>query len=172
MATTVSAGPTEFALGYREFMLNSIAQESETTKKVISAVLEHNKDFKLDPKSRTAAELAWHIVGVEVQFLHEIAEGKFSMEERYKSPATIAEIVKWYAKELPPAIERVKKMSPEQLLTVLDFYGAFKFPAYFFLSFVEKHSLHHRGQLAAYLRPLGSKVPTIYGGSADVPWPG
>jgi uncharacterized damage-inducible protein DinB len=30
-----------------------------------------------------------------------------------------------------------------------------------------KHSVHHRGQLSAYLRPMGSKVPSIYGPSGD-----
>jgi uncharacterized damage-inducible protein DinB len=30
-----------------------------------------------------------------------------------------------------------------------------------------KHSIHHRGQLSAYLRPMGSKVPSIYGPSGD-----
>ena len=32
-----------------------------------------------------------------------------------------------------------------------------------------RHTVHHRGQLSAYLRPMGSKVPQIYGGSADDP---
>jgi uncharacterized damage-inducible protein DinB len=30
-------------------------------------------------------------------------------------------------------------------------------------------SLHHRGQLSTYLRPLGAKVPSIYGPSGDEP---
>jgi uncharacterized damage-inducible protein DinB len=38
-----------------------------------------------------------------------------------------------------------------------------------YLGFANNHSLHHRGQLAAYLRAMGSKVPAIYGGSADEP---
>jgi uncharacterized damage-inducible protein DinB len=29
--------------------------------------------------------------------------------------------------------------------------------------------IHHRGQLTTYLRPMGSKVPPIYGPSADEP---
>ncbi|HEY6844568.1 MAG TPA: DinB family protein [Thermoanaerobaculia bacterium] len=29
--------------------------------------------------------------------------------------------------------------------------------------------IHHRGQLTAYLRPMGGKVPAIYGPSADDP---
>ena len=32
--------------------------------------------------------------------------------------------------------------------------------------------MHHRGQLSAYLRPMGAKVPAIYGGSADEPMAG
>ena len=27
--------------------------------------------------------------------------------------------------------------------------------------------LHHRGQLSTYIRPMGGKVPSIYGPSAD-----
>jgi len=36
-----------------------------------------------------------------------------------------------------------------------------------FLSMASKHSVHHRGQLSTYLRPMGGKVPGIYGPSAD-----
>ncbi len=32
-------------------------------------------------------------------------------------------------------------------------------------------AIHHRGQLSAYLRPMGAKVPAIYGPSADDPGP-
>ena len=32
------------------------------------------------------------------------------------------------------------------------------------------HTIHHRGQLSTYLRPMGAKVPSIYGGSADEPF--
>ena len=28
-------------------------------------------------------------------------------------------------------------------------------------------AIHHRGQLSAYIRPMGGKVPSIYGPSAD-----
>jgi uncharacterized damage-inducible protein DinB len=29
------------------------------------------------------------------------------------------------------------------------------------------HTIHHRGQLSAYLRSMGAKVPSIYGESYD-----
>jgi uncharacterized damage-inducible protein DinB len=28
-------------------------------------------------------------------------------------------------------------------------------------------AVHHRGQLSAYIRPMGGKVPSIYGPSGD-----
>ena len=40
-------------------------------------------------------------------------------------------------------------------------------PGVNFLAMVIKHSVHHRGQLSTYLRPMGGKVPGIYGPSAD-----
>ena len=36
-----------------------------------------------------------------------------------------------------------------------------------FLWFILFDAIHHRGQLSAYLRPMGAKVPPIYGPSAD-----
>ena len=50
--------------------------------------------------------------------------------------------------------------------------GAFNFPAVIYLSFLIRHQVHHRGQLSVYLRPMGAKVPAIYGGSFDEPWQG
>ena len=36
-----------------------------------------------------------------------------------------------------------------------------------FLAMTLKHSIHHRGQLSAYLRAMGGKIPAIYGPTAD-----
>jgi uncharacterized damage-inducible protein DinB len=64
----------------------------------------------------------------------------------------------------------VKAMTPEQLSTPVDFAGVFTLPVYMYLEFAKSHSIHHRGALAVYLRPMGAKVPSIYGGSYDEPW--
>jgi len=53
------------------------------------------------------------------------------------------------------------------LLKIVDFRGMFQQPAVTYLSFVMHHSVHHRGQLSMYLRPMGAKVPAIYGESYD-----
>lgn len=44
-----------------------------------------------------------------------------------------------------------------------DFFGAFKGPSIWFLGVANNHGIHHRGQLTAYLRAMGSKVPSICG---------
>ncbi len=161
----------EFAVGLRDFLLTSVENEFNTTKKVVAAV--PAGDYRPDPKSKTAAELAKHIVEVEVQFLHEIANLEFKMESSFKDiPNDIAGLVKWYETEFPKAVARVRSMTAEQLVTPVDFYGMMKLPAVAYLTFVEKHGIHHRGQLATYLRPMGGKVPSIYGGSADEPFTG
>jgi len=170
MPDTKTLSP-EFALGLRDLMLQGVMQEAQTTKKVIAAVPDAHGDYRPDPKARTAKELAWHLASVDVQFLDEIADGKFNMEPRYKdAPKTSAEMAEWYAKNIARGAERVRALTAQQLTTQLDFYGAFNLPAVMYLGFLNNHSIHHRGQLATYLRPMGSKVPSIYGGSADEEW--
>ena len=43
----------------------------------------------------------------------------------------------------------------------------FRWPAVAYLQVGLNHSIHHRGQLSMYLRPMGAKVPSIYGESYD-----
>jgi uncharacterized damage-inducible protein DinB len=98
---------------------------------------------------------------------------KSPITPRFKQePRDIADLVNWYETNFMRAANRVRAMTPEQLATPVDFMGVFKMPAVFYLAFVNNHGVHHRGQLAAFLRPMGSKVPSIYGGSADEPWNG
>jgi uncharacterized damage-inducible protein DinB len=146
----------------------------DITARVIGAVPEDRaRDYRPDPKARTAWELAWHTVSSEIQMLEEIADMKFSMEPRYPTePRSVAEMVAWYKGHFSLAAAKVRKLTGQQLITPVDFYGAFNFPDFMYISFVSKHSIHHRGQLSTYLRPMGSKVPGIYGGSADEPWQG
>ncbi|MGV8040829.1 MAG: DinB family protein [Thermoanaerobaculaceae bacterium] len=161
----------EFAAGLREAYCSGFEFEVPVTRNVIAAILESGKEYRPDPKSRTAFELAHHIVTSEIQMLDEIADGVFSMEEKVKErPATVAGLLELYDRELPRALGRVKALPPADLAKVVDFYGAFQLPNVAYISFVSMHTVHHRGQLSAYLRPMGSKVPSIYGGSADEPW--
>jgi len=167
----MSQGMTpEFVLGYRAMMLDGIAREAEITKKVIAAVPDAKSDYRPDAHARTAKELAWHIANTDIQFLDGIADLNFSMASPENKPQTSAEVVAWYDENVKRGIARVQSMTPDQLLTPVEFFGVFNLPAVLYLGFLNNHSIHHRGELATYLRPMGSKVPSIYGGSYDEPF--
>ena len=170
---TPQQGPTpEFAIIYRQMMLDGLARELQTTKKVIAAIPEGKRDYRPDPHARSAWDLAWHLAEADIQFLDGIADLSFETKatEAQQPPKTVAEVVDWYQKNFDRASERVRKMTPQQLLTPVNFFGAFNLPAVFYLAFLNNHSIHHRGALATYLRPMGAKVPSIYGGSYDEPF--
>ena len=160
----------EFALGYRAMMLDGLLREAEITKKVIGAVPDAQSHYKPDPNARTAKELMWHLANSDIQFLDGIADLNFNMEAPEHKPQTTAEVVAWYDDNVKRGIARVEAMSGEELITPVNFFGVFNMPSVAYLGFLNNHSIHHRGELATYLRPMGSKVPSIYGGSYDEPF--
>ena len=160
----------EFAQGYCAMMLDGVIREAEITKKVIAAIPDAASSYKPDPCARTARELAWHLANSDIQFLDGIADLKFNMETPEQKPQTTAEVVAWYDENMKRGAARVAAMTPEQLMTPIEFFGVFNLPAVLYLGFLNKHSIHHRGELTTYLRPMGSKVPSIYGGSYDEPF--
>ena len=82
---------------------------------------------------------------------------------------TANDLVEFYSREFPKRVEKIRSAPAASMAKEIDFFGMMTMPAASFLSFAVNHGVHHRGQLAAYLRPMGSKVPSIYGGSADEP---
>lgn len=159
----------EFALGYRQMMLDGLGRELEITKNVIAAIPDSKSEYRPDPNARTAWELAWHLANTDVQFLNGIADLNFTMPQPAQKPTNVSELVAWYDNNFKRASARVAALTAQQLITPLNFMGVFNFPAVVYLGFVNNHSIHHRGELATYLRPMGSKVPRIYGGSFDEP---
>jgi uncharacterized damage-inducible protein DinB len=146
-----------------------LENEFTITKKVLAAIPEAKKSYRPDEHARTAAELAAHLASTDVWFLQGIAKGEFAPEDDRKF-GSIAEIVRYYEKEFPAALAKVKALPGEKLAQTISFLGVFNLPAAAYLGFVNNHLIHHRGQLATYLRPMGAKVPSIYGGSFDEPF--
>jgi uncharacterized damage-inducible protein DinB len=151
-----------------QLFTQGLEREYATTKRVLAAVPEDKKDYRPDADARTAFSLASHIASSEVWFLNGIVKGEF-VREGEKNFGSVAEIVAYYDKEFPAALAKVKALPADKLAKVIPAFGMFNLPAAAYLAFVNNHSIHHRGQLAVYLRPMGSKVPNIYGGSFDEP---
>ena len=149
--------------------------EVKTTLRVLGAVTEEGRSYRPDAKSRTAWELATHEAQSDVWFLDGVINGRFgtdgdAAEAQRAGFGTIADVVRFYEREVPARLERVRAMSPEDLLRIVDFFGVVQWPAVKYLGLANNHGIHHRGQLTGYLRGLGSKVPAVYGGSADEPF--
>jgi uncharacterized damage-inducible protein DinB len=144
------------------------SHEAETTKKVIRAVPDEKKSYKPDPKSMSAHELAWHIASAEIMFYDVILSGQPPAGRPPEPPATIGAILDWYETNHRDRVKKINEMPGDKLAQNLPLFGM-TFPAVMYLDMMNRHSVHHRGQLSTYLRPMGSKVPSIYGGSADEP---
>jgi uncharacterized damage-inducible protein DinB len=78
-----------------------------------------------------------------------------------------ADAVARYKERVPAALNRVRALPGDKLAKVIDLLGMIQAPGINFVAMAAKHSVHHRGQLSTYLRPMGGKVPGIYGPSAD-----
>ncbi len=155
-----------------QFYLGDFEIEMKTTANVIGAVPDASVAYKPDEKARTALELCRHIVLEDEWLLNGIADGAIP-EPPDQSDAsglmTPAQCVEYYNSKLPGAVERVRNLSGDNLVKTLDLMGLIIMPAIAFLGMAVRHSVHHRGQLATYLRPMGGQVPSIYGPSADTP---
>jgi len=162
------------AITLATYFADLMDSEGKTTTKVLKAVPNDRRDYRPDEKSRTAWELAKHVATGDVWFIDSICDGAFvwDAEGEKKMTAgmsTIDDVVEFYKREFPKRIERLRTTPGEQLAKDVDFFGMVKQPAIGFLGMANNHGIHHRGQLAAYLRAMGSKVPSLYGGSADEP---
>ncbi len=151
--------------------------EFAATRKVLAAVKDETRDYRPDEKSRTAWDLATHLATSDVWFLDSILTGQFAwdpakVKEVEGQFSNVAEVVAFYEKTFPEKLKAVAAMSPESLAKPISFFGMMEMPAASFLGMANNHGIHHRGQLASYLRAMGSKVPAIYGGSADEPMQG
>ena len=153
-----------------DFLAADFEYEMKTTARVLAAVPGDRLDYQPDSKSKTGLGLVRHIVLEDAWLLNSIADGAFQPPPDDSDACGImnpADAVARYQEIVPAAMNRVRAMSGEQLAKVIDLFGMIQMPGVNFLSLAMKHSVHHRGQLSAYLRAMGGKVPGIYGPSGD-----
>jgi len=153
----------------RDVIVGSIEQESVAERKVIAAIPNGNRDYKPDPKSRSAWDIAVHVAMSDVWFADSILNGRFEWAGEPATPSEMTDpkaVVAWHERHMADRLAKLRAMAPDALLRPVEFFGNTG-PAVVWLSAMNNHMIHHRGQLAAYLRPAGSKVPAIYGMSAD-----
>jgi uncharacterized damage-inducible protein DinB len=159
----------EQALYLRDNAIRALKVEQPITQRVIEAIPLDKSDFRPDDVGKSALELAWHIVGAEHRFSEAVMNGVFDFTNagRPSELANSADISRWYADTTQRDIIRLAALPVDALLKIIDFRGLFQRPAVTFLDTSLHHVIHHRGQLSMYLRPMGARVPSIYGESYD-----
>src|SRR5687768_2050218 len=123
------------------------------------------------PRSTTAGDILWLLATELGDACTLIDRGE--VDYVYKPAPGVAESIAVYEKHAAALEERLAKMDdaawegkarllmegkPVWEATLGDMLFGFLFDA-----------VHHRGQLSSYLRPMGAKVPSIYGPSGDDP---
>ena len=146
-------------------------KEGATTRKVLSRIPE-NSDYRPDPKSRPAREIAWLIVREEIAMGEGLRKGQLEWAE-VPAPLTMKEVLAEYDRHHDKITAEFHAMDEAAWQKKVPFMYEGRVVmnetaydnAFGFLFDI----IHHRGQITTYLRAMGSTVPQIYGPSADEP---
>jgi uncharacterized damage-inducible protein DinB len=147
-------------------VLPSFENEHRLTTKILKAIPADKADYRPDANAMSAFDLAWHIAASESRFIRSIPVGEF-FTGTIEKVKTMPEVVEFYVENFKRDLAALKACTGEQLAKIIDFRGMLQLPAVAYINFSTSHIIHHRGQLTVYLRPMGAKVPSIYGESYD-----
>jgi uncharacterized damage-inducible protein DinB len=165
----MSLNPDQAKVLLNSSFLPWLNAEHPVTKRVVAAIPVDKGDYRPDDIGKSAIDLAWHIVTAENRFLEAVINGAFDFTPPVRPDAiqTGEALNAYYSDRFSKNIDRLKQLTGDQLVRIIDFRGIFQFPAVIYAQLGLSHSIHHRGQLSMYLRPMGAKVPSIYGESYD-----
>ena len=153
----------------REFFLKRREAEFPAFMKVLNALPHDRIDYKPHDRSPSAGQLMWTLVS-EFQACMNVVQD-YKAEWKKATPLSPPEMIASFERSYTELGDHVAKMDDAAWNKAATFYVDGKVvleqPAGAFLWFILFDAIHHRGQLSAYLRPMGGKVPAIYGPSAD-----
>jgi uncharacterized damage-inducible protein DinB len=153
----------------KEFFIQRWEAEQAAFRKVLAALPADQLHYTPHERSTKAGNLAWQLADEQRGMIDLIERGETTFEPKPHPPHD--EILA----EWDRATEELRKTLAAADDAALAKPGKFIFGgAPVWEDKVENmlwgylfDMVHHRGQLSAYLRPMGGKVPAIYGPSAD-----
>ena len=154
----------------REYFAKRLRSESKAFNAVTRALPGDRLDYKPHEKNTCAGDLAWQIA-VEMSQLPELLRTGEIRWEGGEAPKSIGEIADAMERNTKAAHEAAQNVDDERWKSTGRFFykgnlvweNSVENIAWEFLL----DMIHHRGQLTAYLRPMGGKVPSCYGPTAD-----
>lgn len=156
-------------MNLREFYLNRRKSEMPAFLKVLKALPSDQLNYKPHERSPSAQQLAWTLTS-ELRSCVEVAkDGRAEWKSEPAPP--LEEMIGLFEQWSGELEEHVTAMDEEAWNRTAKFFVNGKVvseqPVGTFLWFILFDAIHHRGQLTTYLRPMGCKVPAIYGPSGD-----
>lgn len=155
----------------REFFIQRYAYDRPIFVKVCEALPPDQLEWRPHPKSRSAKELLGHLIGHEQDLIELASDGVIN--HRMQVPFTsLKQAVELYREaqrvleaKLTALDDRTWDEKPAKFLADGHLIAEMPYSGLMWMFFLD--SIHHRGQLSTYLRPMGGTVPSIYGPSAD-----
>ena len=164
-------------MGLADFMLPEFDREMANTRKTLERIPEDKLDWKPHEKSTTMRGLATHLSNLVSWTVHTIERDELDAAPggeplRTKPIESVQEALETFDKNVAAAREAIKGASDEHLMRPWTLLAAgrtiFTQPrAGVLRGMILNHTIHHRAQLAVYLRLNDVPVPALYGPSAD-----
>lgn len=152
------------------FFQGLLTQERGVFVKVVQAVLDEGLEHRPDPKSRSSRELIGHLIGHNLDLAELLDDGV--IHHRNQVPFdSVDDAVKQMNDSFGLVLEQLSAIDDDAWLEPAKFLAGdhliMEAPREQLAWMMLLDSVHHRGQLSTHLRPMGSKVPAMYGPSAD-----
>src|SRR6185503_10302498 len=141
--------------------------------KLLKALPKDQYDFRPDPAGRSLGELAWHLAEIDAFMTNGIANGSLAIGSGSRPPGierprTIEALAPNFERVHKEAVERVTKLTPEDLDRQIPFFNGQPIEIRHVLwGAVLHHTIHHRGQLQLMVRQVGGVPPSMYGPSRE-----
>jgi uncharacterized damage-inducible protein DinB len=153
----------------REYYLERLRAERPAFLAVLKAIPPDRAAYKPHDRSPSAEQLVWTLTG-ELKACIDAATNN-QAEWQARPGIGLAEMIAKYEQWSSQLADVVAAMDEDAWNRTAKFLYNGKVVSEQvvgqFLWFILFDAIHHRGQLSAYLRPMGSAVPAIYGPSAD-----
>jgi uncharacterized damage-inducible protein DinB len=153
----------------RDFLRFRLQAEHGAFQRVLQAIPAEQLGYKPHERSPDAGGLVWTLAAELEACVAMARDGRYQWTAEAAPP--LADMVARYERAHGELLAQLAAMDDAawerrgQLL--MGDKVVMEQPVGEFLWFILFDSIHHRGQLSAYLRPMGAKVPAIYGPSAD-----
>ena len=155
----------------REYYRECLKAEGPKFVRVLKAVPHDQAAYRPHARSTSSGDLVW-LLASELRDACDLID-KGEVHYAVKPAPPVPQAVSAYEKNLADLEKRLENLSdtawdrPAKLL--MDGQVVWDAPLGEMLYGFLFDAIHHRGQLSSYLRPMGAKVPSIYGPSADDP---